>query len=326
MKGLRPDLIPVLIGNDARRVKKEAAIVFLIDRNGGNKVKILKNPESRLNIIAIVGPSQAFGRKFEEAVLCEIGIGASRPYHEARKPNGTRKEREPINIPARRKWFSLSQEQYLAVAPVLFRCLQELTNHKVSRWKTGHHNNNPFFIRSPRNYFSIRNKKLIRKETFRNFPIGTRYAVSIADKCLLSDIFWADLKSREWQLRKLAKFVDKRLSPYRNGGYKKRKSFSKLEGVKDIQRSFSTNKYLSKYLLVEMMNKYLPRGVNNAFWRELCDLVEWDGEELSEEHKLAASAHPDPELRLGGIQFRITTGLDRKKDHIVLEVFPSRNT
>lgn len=323
MKGLRPDSIPMLVENDVRRLKEEARIVFLTDRNRGNGVEVLKNPEPRLNVIAVIGPSEAFGRKFEEAVLCEIGIGASRPYHEARKPNGTRKEREPINIPARRKWFNLSREQYLAVAPALFQCLQELTDRKVFSWKTGHHNNNPFFIRSPNNFFTIRNKKLVSKKVFRDFPIGTRYAVSTADKCLLSDIFWADLKLRERQLRKLARFIDKRLSPYRNGGHKRRKSFSKLEGAKDIQKIFSTSKYLSKYLLVEMINKYLPRGDKNVFWRELCCLIEWDGEELTEEHKLAASAYPNPELRLEGIQFRITAGLEREKDHIVLEVFPS---
>lgn len=326
MKGLRSDLIPVLTENDASRVKKEATIVFLMEGNKSNGIEILKNPKSRLNVMAVVGPSQAFGRKFKEAVLCEIGIGASRPYHEARKPNSLREEKEPINIPRRRKWFSLSQEQYLAVAPALFQCLQRLTNDKVFRWKTGPHNNNPFFIRSPNNFFAIRNKKLHSKEVFRNFPIGTRYAVSVADKYLLSDIFWADLKLREWQLRKLARFVDKLLSPYRNGGYKRRKSFSKLERTKDVQRIFSTNKYLSKYLLVEMINKYLPRGVKNVFWQDLCDLIKWDCEELLEEHKLVASIYPNPELRLGGINFRITTGLERKKDHIVFEVFPSRNT
>jgi hypothetical protein len=274
-------------------------------------------------VLAVIGSGEAFGEKFDKAVLCEIGLSRSRPYNEAKGLGGKAGE---LNIPPRKKCFYLSREQYIAVAPTIFRCLQKLTNERVLRWQTGPHNNNPFLIPAPRHFFAKRHKKLFIRETFRSFPIGTRYAVSLQDEYLLSDIFWGEINlnaNLKWQLRGLGRFIDKRLSLYRGGGYKGRKSFFALMGVKDIERTLGENKYLKRHLLVEMMKKYLPKGRKNEFWEGLCNLIGWDGEDVKE-HKLANSVYPNPELRLNGLQLRVTTGLDVGKNHIVFEVLPSR--
>lgn len=304
MRGLRQDWIPELVAKDAAVVKEEARLVIYL--NGGN-FEFVQNQNPRLNVIAVIGPSEAFGKKFDEAVLCEIGIGKSRPYHAAKKQ---------YRIPKRRKWFSLTEEQYRQAAPIVFSILQEMTNQAVLGWKKSFFNNDPWYVPARRSFFLKRWKKVKTSEKAYAILRGTRYAVSLADRHFLSDLFYAELETNQRRLSGLRRYLDKRLSIVprrkRNG---RPKAFVDVEAALD-------KKYLSRYLAIEVLKRFVPW---HRFFDELCALVGWNGKDATPEHKLIAAVLPPPELRLNGIQIRVTTGLDQKKDHIVFEVFPNNN-
>lgn len=313
MRGLRPDLIPVLVARDVAVVKKEAAIVVHLNGNG---VVINRNPEPRLNVLAVIGPGEAFGKKFEEALLCEVGIGKSRPYHMANKPRQSRTGGESAKVMPRRKWFYLSDKQYQQLAPIVFSVLQETTNQAVRGWKKSFFNNNPWYVPARRSFFLKRWKKVKTSEKAYAILRGTRYAVSLADRHFLSDIFSAELETNQQRLSGLRRYLDKRLSIVarrkRNG---RPKAFVDVEAALD-------KKYLSRYLAIEVLRRFVPW---HRFFDELCALVGWNGKDATPEHKLIAAALPRSEQRLNEIQIRVTTGLDQKKDHIVFEVFPNNN-
>ncbi len=325
MRGIKPEEIPVLVARDVEMVKREAKIVINI-----SSLNIQENSRPGLGIIAVIGPGEFQGRHFEETVLCEIGLGQSRPYHEARKPE------EKTFIQYRRKWFSLSEEQYLIIAPQIFRLLQELTDKRVNNWKCGPKSENPFRIRVPRNFWYRHGKTLFQNSSWKPALRGARFAVSLADKWLFNDIFWAELNINFCLKRHLigfARFIDLYLSVYKKNLRKNDLSrrFLKLKKVQEINTIIhSSSLSKSPYLLIELLG-HLPGRENNRLWPYISSqLIPWDGRE-TRERIIASRVLPDPELRLGKIQLRIETGLDgrnkyqrmpKKRDHIVFEVYP----
>lgn len=313
MRGLRQEWIPELVAKDVAVVKKEAAMVICL--NGGD-FEIIRNPEPRLNVIAVIGPGEAFGEKFNEALLCEIGIGQSRPYHEAKTPRKLRRHGESISISARRKWFYLSDEQYQQAAPITFSVLQEMTNHVVLGWKKGIFGDDPWWIVAEESFFLKSRKKTKVREKSYAFPKGTRYVVSLEDRPFLFDVFSAELETNRGRLECLWRYIDKRLS-----GIPPRKKKGRPKAFADVDKALD-KKYLHRYFKLEVVRRFS----SHRFFDALCASIDWNGDDVdTDEHRLIEAALPDLSSRLNGIRLTVTTGLDRKKDHIVFEVLPSGN-
>lgn len=153
MNGIRPENIPILIARDVLNVKKYAAIVLEIEEG---VMRFSRNENPRLNVIAVVGPGKFLDKEYKEAVLLEIGIGKSRPYHIP----AFKKEKGPW-ISKRKKWFSLTEHQYRVIAPKIFSILGLLTNERVGNWKCGP--NNPFCVPAHRFYWSRKHKTLFNR-------------------------------------------------------------------------------------------------------------------------------------------------------------------
>jgi len=324
-KGVHPAMVPILVQRDVDLAKKEAKVVINL-----SILDLAYNPKPGLGVIAIIGPGEFFGRKYREALLCEIGLGQSRPYHNAKKPKAYCKVDESRWMEKRRKWFSLSEEEYLAIAPLIFKIFQELTDKKVATWKHGFYSDDPFLLPTPRNYFSRRQKKLYQSISMMPQRKGIRFAVSKKDEFFVRDIYWAALNSSDLKihLNGLARFIDLYLSPYKKP---LRRSFSKLKRVIRIKRTcLSLLSMRGAYLLSEIL-RCLPKRQRNPLWPHLTDLLGDDGNP-TKERRLADSVLPDPKSRVGYIELKITTGLFGKygrqgdifiRDHIVFEVLPS---
>lgn len=318
MKGLNKERIKKLALADVQNVKREACSVICISADGVATEKL--NDQWRLGVIAVVGPAYAFGEYFPEAVLCEIGLGKSRPYHEAKKPFSSLLPDEPKNIPQRKKWFRLSEEQYLAVISFLFQRLRKITDAKC--WARKCNPDNPFFVTMPRNYYSHRKKILHESEPRRPAASGIRFSVSKKDRFLRSDINHAYFtgKKLKQQLGGLARFIDKRLKSYRVSGHKKQ--FYELKGAIQIKGMIEARKEsLPSHLISEMLHFHLPKGKKNVYFYHLCNLFGLDGEEAKHRNIMNESL-PDAKRRLDGIDLRIVRK-NPKDDHIVFELFPS---
>jgi len=280
-----------------------AKVVFEITTENKVVVSKIENRERLGGLLAVIGPANGYHR----AVLLEIGIGPSRPYHDGRLPSGKWIQR-------RRKLFSVSTEQYLAVAPYIFAFLRDETLRRIAGWKCGLQN--PFLIPVKRVWWSHHRKKLFEYTTFEPQPRGARFAVSKKDGVLLSDIFWAEQQCVQKKLEGLARFIDKRLKRYRlNGGCR---NFLKSKGVGDVKNAMHSG-YLSRHLLVSMLD-FLPNKRRNIFFAEIAALIGWNGRKTKEQ-ELIESILPEPAARVNGLQLRVITGLEEGKDHIVLEVF-----
>ena len=326
MNGIHPAMIPILVQRDVDLVKKEAKIVINL-----STLNLIRNPKPGINLIAIIGPGEFLGRKYREALLCEIGLGRSRSYHDAQRPKDS-KLNESRWVEKRRKWFFLNKEEYLVVAPLIFEILQELTDKKVATWKHNFYSDDPFLLPTPRNYFSRHQKKLHQSISMRPQRTGIRFAVSKKDEFLVRDIYWAALNNLDLKihLNGLAKFIDLYLSPYKKQRPLRRR-FSKLKRVVRVKRTCLS--LLSKrgaYLLPELL-KCLPKGQRNPLWPHLVYLLGYGGS-ATKERRLADSALPDSKNRVGNLEVKITTGLFGKygkqgdiliRDHIVFEVLPS---
>ncbi|MCF7836041.1 MAG: hypothetical protein K9M15_02880 [Candidatus Marinimicrobia bacterium] len=305
-----------LIKKDVSIIREKAVGVIIISPNNKN-FEFIENKRPRLSVLAIIGPSEKFGEKFDQVLLCEVGIGRTRPYSESQ---GIRRKKHESNIAYRRKWFALSEKQYLLVARFVFNFLQELTEKKISKWKSG----GSFFVKTPNRFWTKKRKILEYSESHKEWPRGSRFSFNKEDVFFIEDIFWSEIKNSEQNSQitdGLTRFTDKRLSPYKKRtDYKDKKPFAKLKGVQDIRETMDK---LPLYLKAEVLKK-LPNGEKNFFYHELKKLFGIKKE--TKEHTLARQAENlhHPENRIGDMTFRITTGLDTIKNYIVVEFFSNK--
>jgi len=324
MKGMNQQQCLDFVKKDITVIRDEAIGVIIISPDN-KSFELVENENPRLGVLAIIGPAQGFGKEFDKALLAEIGIGSSRPYHKAR---GINRQINESDLPQRRKWFNLSEEQYNLIAPFVFNFILEKFRQRVDGWKLG-----PYFdIPTPVNIWWRAQKRLKSFTRWKAMPVGTAFSISKKDKLLLRDIYWAELNLNErlsYALGGLARFINLMLSRLKNVRFKGGKPFEKLGIAHDIEDNIY--KIPQPYLREEVL-KHLPGHKDNYFFSELQKLFGLSGEE-SEEQYLAKEAEnlPSPEKRLGKIQLRVTTGLDgicqkkkskRDRDHIVFEVFP----
>lgn len=327
MRGINPQKIPELIAKDVEVVEKEARFIFEISPDE-TRIEIRENPSSRLNVMAIIGPSQGLGRNWEKVLLAEIGISRSRPYHEAR---GLDVKSDLPSIPRRRKWFSMSLSQYRLVAPIVFKKIEGLAYQRISLWEKGPLSSNVFMVRAQWHRWIRSQKALITKNGYIEAIKGVRFTVSLKDEYFVRDICWAESnlnKHLKNYLKGLVNFIDLRLNWYKFS-YKGRMPIQRLKGIREVRERLRQPFLLrNRHLLIEVVRR-LKQEKRNHFWYQVAEMIVWDGKE-SEESRLASLASscldlPRPRSRLGSIQLRITTGIDKKKDYIVFEVFLDKN-
>lgn len=310
------------IERDVAIVEKNAigTIVFAPD---SQSFKLVRNNESpRLGVLAIIGPAQGFKKEFDKALLAEIGIGPTYPYHES---FGLNHQPGQSHIPYRRKWFDLTTQQYCLIAPAVFEFIIQTAQEKVDNWE------NPDFTLKvlTKRRWSHKHKKIFEKEEWLPVPKGARFSIAREDQFFLQDIFWAELNLNQILAHKfegIARFIDKRTDFYRiYQVYKWKRPFEKMTVRKDIEDSIrGTRKSPFPLYFKEEIVKRLPRGEKTMFYWEIKKLFGLLSDSQTLEQSLAKEAEnlPTPERRLGNIHLRLTTGFDKNKDYIVFEVIP----
>lgn len=314
------------VKRDVERVKKHAIGFLKIRRD--NCVELVANKgKIRLGVIGVVGPSQRFGQNFDEVLLCEIGVGSTRPYNKAL---GLKRVDSENSIPKRSKLFSLSWHQYQLVAPLLFALIKKIAYERVVLWKTGPFSNDPFWVPSKWHFWSGRERTFHSRFSWAIVTRGARFSVAREDEFFIRDIYWAERNLSEVVIRQvegLAGFISKRINWYSHK-YKHRKPFFELKGVKQVKRIVEDSS-LPRHLLIEAVRLLRDdKKKRSRFFHYVADMINWNGEE-TEERKLALQAYSyskksNPRSRLKEIQLRATTGLDAKKDYIVFEVYPQK--
>jgi len=299
---------------DVETIERNARYLIIIDP-GNASFRVTENPRARLDVIAVVGVHDGTS---EQAVLMEIGLWRTRPYH---KSDGRDKLPRESYIPRREKQAVLSEEQYLLVAPQLFTLIQRITRVTVMTWKSPTHN-----IRINRVYLPGRRIKTLRSRQVEiPVPRGVRFTFSREDALLVRDIFWAEIngnKKLQYQLQGFSRFVWVALYSYIGTfNFESKKKFPDLKGVQAVQE---VAEKWPLYLLAIALKK-IDGSVRDWFYYDLRQLLGLEIATDPVECQVAAQAETlgDPSGRLGGIELLITTGLDAQKDYIVAEVFPS---
>lgn len=327
-----------LIEADVRRIYENAAYVLIM--NSEKSFSLVSNPGARLNVIAVIGPAIFKGREIEKALLLEVGIGKTRPYHRSKGVNNGQKLPE---IPKRRKLFGLTAKQYRLVAPALLGLFLEIATEKVAAWTTP-----PFFKAETESvWFSAKRKKTVVSARKRSYPRGIWFGVLHEDVFLAADLLWAETQQNETIKRVvggLAGFIGKRLSLYlgkrrrrgikqKHGGRGKsrtvpnwsgRKSFSKLVGVCECQNAVARAK-LPGYLRKMLMVKFDARNPKHPFFPwVVCDIICPPPEKTREEYLLETALLPGPEKRIPkGLQVSTYRRLTPQGNgRLVFELFP----
>lgn len=298
------------VSRDVRFVENRAAVVLIISEN---RIDIKYNTNAILGIIGILGPGVARGYHFSRAVLAEIGLGPTRPYHKGKVPELLQKDGVPRAITYRHREFKLTANQYLAVAPIVFEMLQQFADKRVAGWKGG-----PYFKLPGRKYHYNRVQEALQRfdgmfEAIR----GAYFSVPI-ESLFARDVFWAE-QNLNLAVKKLARLINMRLG-HRLGRWRGRKAFLDLKRTGEIKEILSKS-LLPKYLLIASLS-HLPAGEANPFVPHLRQILEWQGDTTAE-GKFAFGALPNRESRLKGIQLWVTAGLEKELDYITFEVLPS---
>lgn len=317
MRGLKPERIHGLVKEDVERVMKYAAYVLIIHEGEKSRVEIKKSKSKkpRLSVIAVVGSGKFAGVSYERALLLEIGLGRGRPYQKVEF------NAEKGGELSRRKWFSLTPEQYRAIAPHLFSLLKEIAEEQMAKWKNG-----PFYdVVVKRVFFSRKLGEHIERRKTLSYPRGVRFTASVADDFLVKDIYWAEMnlnKRVQVKMSRTASAVQHFLRPY----------FTKRPAKKDIWsvRAFKRAKYalthssLPRHLKVEMFFRHLRGyehypGTRHPYWEELAELIHWDGDKSPKYRELALASLSGQKDRLCEIQLEVS----RNSNYVVFEVFSS---
>lgn len=310
VRGLNPKRIPDLVQKDVEFAKTRALGFFRILPDltvefEWNRAKA-ERVEPMVSVLSVIGPSRGFGKEFEEALLMEVGMARARPYGYARGIGWKRGEKV---VAGRRKWFCPTPEQYHAVAPLLFKTLQEKTDKVAGRWKTTQH-----FLPFTHQYWLKREQRMEERPAVYWYTKGVHFSASVKDPLFMADIYHAELV-QNWTLRG---YID---GIARYFGW----TFKFLKGQDEYARKFikkhiGKKKILAPYHRHELLRNFAkPRDKENRL--KLIEILGLNG--TPPEQQLAASVLPEAEKRTGQIQLRVVKSLDSDKDHIVFEVLPS---
>ncbi|MFA6494846.1 MAG: hypothetical protein WC246_00565 [Candidatus Paceibacterota bacterium] len=324
MNGISPAKIPQLINGDVDLVSREAQYVLILYKEDGiYDVTLKRNPDGKLSIIAVIGEGTFQGVRYPLALLCEIGLRRGKPYQApyARDASGKL-------ILWRRTWFTLTFDQYRAVAPHILSILQGITDETSRAWLFGNR-------KAPRTVFlSVQrwNRKKRSAETVSKkvaYINGVRFSVLPKEEFLIKDLYWAEAHLNQDIARiteGLAYFIGQSLGPYMKRRPNRKDFFSlrRTKRIKEKLLSSSLPLHLKMKLLKDFFSHHPdPRWATHPhpYWDELRSILQWDGESMPPECELIeVQAGDDPSIRLGNIQTRILQRPNGYK-YFVFEVY-----
>jgi hypothetical protein len=172
----------------AARMERTAACVISLEPDSA--ITVTHRPDRDLKVVAVLGPAQLAGRSYDRASLLEVGFRRNRPYMASRRAT------------ARRRWFSISAEQYERCAPELFHFLQRLVDERVGKWRE------PQFWLPFRNLYLRRRGYDQNRNRMRLVERGIRIQVDWRDQYLIADMFAFERLCLQDELRGLGRFID----------------------------------------------------------------------------------------------------------------------
>ncbi|NQV08933.1 hypothetical protein HQ529_03720 [Candidatus Woesearchaeota archaeon] len=314
-----------LVEKDVNEVMRYATAIIVIAPNNKD-FKLIQNPYPRLGILAVIGPTDSSDQKFRpkeisklnfnKALLMEIGLGPSRPYHQAK---GINKKKHQSYIIKRRKWFSLTEQQYELIIPCLLDFIIEKSLERIKGWVlTGYQ------------YFTVikvkhRYGKTIQYKTRKKYAKGTRFAVSSKDNLFIRDLISIS-KNNSWdkdQIRGLYCFIEMKLR-YFLKNKRKLGFFKKSETAYEIKEEIRKIKPSLRGYILYKISKKLKSPVYN-------DLVEIFGvreiDHLPRKRKITPSflkISNDVRIEIAVPPKRVyeITKKRSTRDSITFEIFP----
>jgi len=320
--------VALLVEEDVRRVREYALTVITIDKHNRPHVRHHQG-KAGLSVIAVVGPGMFQGRTYGEAVLLEVGVSRGRPYSEANRPVETVHRGEHRQIPKRRKWFFLTEEQYRAVAPVLFRIIREMTRARVGKWKRGVPGRPAKIYRSVTRYSHRRHKLETRRELVAVMN-GARFSVAYVDRPLMADTLWAENalsqvpRSKILRTARMLGLLTSRYRPSKRTGYKQsRRTFGK--GFWKLQFAQTAKKLIARLLpheRIRLTQEIEGNGGNGKkppvrFFRDR--ILEAIGRPNRVFSLALNGVLSEPEERVGGTYIRVVAKNGR---YMTIEVHP----
>jgi hypothetical protein len=208
-------------GSSADRLRRDAKFLITIDSE--NNVALSINSKGPLNVVAVVGPATLsidrqdkrlgaihFEVFLQEAVLLEIGLWRTKPYHRANNSGGGISV-----ISSRPKFATLSKDQSMAVWPTLINVLSDYVFGRVSAWESCQ---NALIEEKPLEPFFVR-------VGGRSIPVerGVFVCIDGRDSEIISEFLWRDIEGGRTSkfLRKLRKMWSWRLKGYSFSSYTK---------------------------------------------------------------------------------------------------------
>jgi hypothetical protein len=319
--------------DDVCLIKKWARVVVIIGVD--LSIRVCFNDAAKINVIGIIGPGRSpQGYIFREALLEEIGIGSSRPYHKGKVPVRLQKEGKPIAITYRYAGFSLNEGQYRAAALIVFGIIQQLADERVAGWRSGGPDE-PYYLPGGKYFYSKAQERLVyRTNRSGTVPIvsGARFSASL-EGFFARDVFWAGLAPVSSFARLINLRLEHRLDRKPRRAKKKnplsrprpergKKDISELVRGQEVRRMIRQTS-LPKWLLPSVV-LCLPGGDKNRFASFLRQVLGWQ-EKTTPEWEAALKSLPGQAARLKGIRMLLRTGADSGKKYVVFEVLPGWN-
>jgi hypothetical protein len=296
--------------SDVERVKKNARWVVYAEKMKKPLIQtdcVSYNPEGRLDVIAVIGPTYLSGSSFNQGLITEVGIGRGRPFNEA---TGKDRKEWQSNIAKRRNFFPINPKKYHLLGECIFDIIKFIARERVEKRACSH-----FYISEPKRKWIRSKKRIAERDGWRSWPRGVRFSISKKDTLLLADVYHAELNFLRESLSKTAKFIDLRLAVLRERKRITAEVFS--EAMSDVVLNVSGMSGYQKKALLE----YLPKGKRNFFFLDIIDHFKIPLAETQEE-KILSSIMDFPEARHKHVNLKVISGLDNGKGYIVVEVFP----
>lgn len=313
-------------------IKENATVVYHVSEAG--EVTELRIDEPRLDVLAVIGPYADHRWNLEEAVLLEVGFGYTRPYAEVHIPPSMRKLGEPQNFIPRFPGFQISEQQYRAVAPYIFRYLQERALAQVMSREDGWRTYKVKALGEKNSGQKLRKTVLTKKGRLAEVnlayekPPMVRFSAFLHDQFLVNDLYWAELygnTSVKEQLTGLSSemrsLLDRANRRYKNTPKSWMQSGDFANAVIKLDRFVTAwgddvrdRSYIQKILLRDYLDE------RHYFFDELAARIRWSGEPIQEDI-LAKSALSEPETRVLGTQLRIWRTF---REYLSFDLYPQK--
>lgn len=292
-----------------RRARHCAAITVVAS---DTEFSVERHRQADCGTIAIIGPCSN-GALHEEALLCEIGLGKSRPYREGwHIVDGVRRcipprYSAPFPIP-----------RYELIGRELFLLMQTLVDERVSQWKTM-----GFYLPHSKNHLSRHQKAYLRSVQYKPVIRGVRFSVPIESQ-IAQDLAWAELFANSALTESLsgfARYIDLTLTHHyvHRKQWKGRTFFRDLTHVQECVDQIKKRRLKVRHL--ERLFELYPGGKTSPFLPHLKYLFGINGE-YSPERMLANAATAGVQERVKGLTVEITR-VEPRHGYLVVEIFPS---